>query len=70
MIPSLGFGEIAIIAGVVVILFGAKRIPEVARSLGKSIREFKGGLMENGDDDKKQAPKKPQEKIDTPPNGK
>lgn len=39
-------GEIAVIAGVVAILFGAKRIPEVARNLGRSLSEFKRGLKD------------------------
>lgn len=52
MMPSLGFGEIAVIAGVVVVLFGAKRIPELARSLGRSLTEFKKGLKEDGGEGK------------------
>lgn len=38
---GLGVGEILIILVLVVLLFGAKRIPEIARGLGKGIREFK-----------------------------
>ena len=43
-----GFGpmEIAIILLIVLVLFGAKRIPEVARGLGKGIREFKSATSE------------------------
>jgi sec-independent protein translocase protein TatA len=41
---SIGFREILVILLILVILFGAKRIPELARSLGKGINEFKGGL--------------------------
>jgi sec-independent protein translocase protein TatA len=40
----LGFREILIILVIILILFGAKRIPELARSLGRGITEFKGGL--------------------------
>lgn len=40
----IGFREILIILVIILILFGAKRIPELARSLGKGITEFKGGL--------------------------
>ncbi len=56
MLPSIGMGEIAVIAGVVAILFGAKRIPEVARNLGRSLSEFKRGLKDkdrDGDEDGK-----------------
>jgi sec-independent protein translocase protein TatA len=38
---SLGVPELLIILLVVLVLFGAKRIPELARGLGKGIREFK-----------------------------
>jgi sec-independent protein translocase protein TatA len=44
MIGNLGFGELLIIFLVILLLFGAKRVPEVAKSLGKSIREFKKGM--------------------------
>lgn len=66
--PSLGVGEIAVIAGLVVVLFGAKRIPEVARSLGKSLTEFKRGLKEDGGEGKSAAgDKPPADKPDPPP---
>ena len=38
---SLGGGEIFIILLVILLLFGSKRIPEIARGLGKGIRQFK-----------------------------
>lgn len=41
-----GGPEWLIIAGIVVLLFGAKKLPELARSLGKSTKEFKQGLKE------------------------
>jgi sec-independent protein translocase protein TatA len=41
MFGNMGFGEIAIILLVILLLFGAKRIPEIAGSFGKGIREFK-----------------------------
>jgi len=43
---NLGPGELMVIALVVLLLFGAKRIPEVAASMGKGIREFKRNLSE------------------------
>lgn len=43
---NLGFGEIFLILLIVLILFGAKKIPEIARSLGKGIKEFKHGMKE------------------------
>lgn len=47
MIPclfNLGTGELIIIFVVILLLFGAKRIPELARSLGKGINSFKQGM--------------------------
>ncbi|MEX0609784.1 MAG: twin-arginine translocase TatA/TatE family subunit [Balneolaceae bacterium] len=41
MFNSLGAPEILIIAIVVLVLFGAKRIPELARGLGQGIQEFR-----------------------------
>ena len=43
---SLGAGEIILILVVFLLLFGAKRLPEFARSLGKSLREFKKATHE------------------------
>jgi sec-independent protein translocase protein TatA len=49
--PSLGGWEIVIILGILVLLFGAKRLPDMARSIGQSARVFKGemkGMKEDG----------------------
>ena len=43
---NMGFGEVLIILVVVLLLFGAKRIPEIAGSLGKGINSFKKNLSE------------------------
>ncbi|HEX6670278.1 MAG TPA: twin-arginine translocase TatA/TatE family subunit [Gemmatimonadales bacterium] len=43
---NLGFTEIMIILLVVLLLFGAKRLPEVGSSIGKGIREFKRSLSD------------------------
>ncbi len=39
--PNLGVPELLIILFVVVLLFGARKLPELARGLGQGIREFK-----------------------------
>ncbi|MEK7383220.1 MAG: twin-arginine translocase TatA/TatE family subunit [Elusimicrobiota bacterium] len=55
---GLGTTEIVVIAVVVVLLFGAKRIPELAKSLGASVTAFKGGLsLKEKDEDSKESPK-------------
>jgi len=46
MFENIGFGELLIILVVVLVLFGAKRIPELAKGLGKGISEFKKGLKD------------------------
>lgn len=43
---NLGAGEIIIIALVVLLLFGGKKIPELMRGLGKGVRSFKSGMNE------------------------
>ena len=45
-IGGLGMGEMVLIFLVVLLLFGAKRLPEIGSSLGKGIREFKGSVRE------------------------
>jgi len=47
---GLGWQELIFIFLVVLILFGAARLPEIARSLGKAIKEFKKGMNEIAED--------------------
>jgi sec-independent protein translocase protein TatA len=50
LIGGLGAGELIIIALVVLLLFGGKKIPELMRGLGKGVRSFKDGLNEAKDE--------------------
>ncbi len=43
---SIGAGEIVLIALIILLLFGGKKIPELMRGLGKGVRSFKDGLNE------------------------
>ena len=43
---GIGGPEIFLILGIVILLFGAKKIPELARGMGKGIREFKDATKE------------------------
>jgi sec-independent protein translocase protein TatA len=43
---GVGFQEIMLIGVVVLVLFGAKKIPEFMRGLGKGVKEFKEGINE------------------------
>lgn len=45
-IGNLGFSEILLITVIVLVFFGPRRIPEVARSVGRTLRELKRGLNE------------------------
>ena len=56
----LGFREILIFLLIILVLFGAKRIPELARSIGRGVTEFKDGLK--GED----KPKEDNKKIEEP----
>lgn len=47
--PNLGLGELVVILLIVVLLFGANRLPQIGEGLGKAIRGLKRGL--NTDDD-------------------
>ena len=56
--PNLGGWELVILIGVLVLLFGAKKLPDMARSIGQSARVFKGE-MKGLKDDGKEAPAEP-----------
>jgi sec-independent protein translocase protein TatA len=50
MIGGLGVQELLVIFLILVLLFGASKLPQIGRGLGEGIRNFKGGLK-TGDDD-------------------
>lgn len=47
---ALGTGEIILIALVVLLIFGGKKIPELMRGLGKGVSQFKKGIKEIDED--------------------
>jgi sec-independent protein translocase protein TatA len=56
LIANLGPTELIIIAAILVLLFGAKKLPELARGSGRALRIFKSetkGLIDDDDDDTK-----------------
>ncbi|NOR55219.1 MAG: twin-arginine translocase TatA/TatE family subunit [Sulfurovum sp.] len=56
--------ELAAIIAVIVLLFGAKKIPELAKGVGKGIKEFKGALKEDEEPtEPKELAKKDEEKT-------
>lgn len=46
MFGTIGMQEVVLILFILLLLFGAKRLPELGQSLGKGIREFKRGISE------------------------
>lgn len=54
-IGGLGFQEILLIALVVLLFFGGKKIPEMMKGLGKGVKAFKDGMKEVDDDIKVEA---------------
>ena len=55
---GLGTTEILVIAIIVLLLFGGKKIPELMKGLGKGVKSFKDGMKEVNIDDEKEEAKK------------
>ena len=51
MFSGIGVTEILFILALLTLVFGAKKIPEIARGLGSGIRNFKGEIRDRSDDD-------------------
>jgi sec-independent protein translocase protein TatA len=62
MLPEVGITGLIVILIVALLVFGPKRLPEIGRSLGKGMREFKDSI--SGRDDKAELP--PSSADDTP----
>ena len=56
---NLGSGEILLIVGVIVLLFGPSQLPKVARGFGQAIREFKKAQREISDELEREPPPQP-----------
>lgn len=61
MLGNIGPMEIVVVLIIALIVFGPKRLPELGRSLGKGIREFKGSVTGEIDDEE------PPKRVDAPP---
>ena len=61
-IPSLGGVELLILLAIVLLFFGAKRLPQLARAVGGGVRELREGLAGTDDEDEVQLHNKEEEK--------
>ena len=50
-IRNIGWPEIIVIMAILVVFFGASRLPDLARAIGRSAREFRRGVEGDGEDD-------------------
>lgn len=50
-IPKIGVPELILVLGLVVVIFGPKRLPEVGRSIGRTLREFRKSTKETEEED-------------------
>ena len=75
MFGSIGMQEIVLVLFILLLLFGAKRLPELGESLGKGIREFKRSLSDTQDainsnePDRNAGSRQIDSKVSTPPSG-
>jgi sec-independent protein translocase protein TatA len=63
--PEIGIAGLVVILVVALLIFGPKRLPEIGRSLGKGMREFKDSIT--GSDDKAELPARSRSGDDSPP---
>ena len=59
----IGFNEILLALGLLVLFFGGRKIPEFARGMGTGIRNFKRGLKDGQAEDLPQFPEAPEEEV-------
>lgn len=60
---GLGYQELLLILVIILVLFGASRLPELARSLGSSVKEFKKGVAEAKEETSSAAKKEEEKKA-------
>lgn len=63
----IGSTEIIVIGGIALLLFGGKKLPELMRSMGKGVKEFKTGMAEGAEALKEEVNKPAEGSSDTEP---
>jgi len=61
--PNIGVTELIIILVILLLLFGSTRLPQLAKGMGKSIREFKKGIADGEDDAARELPEARRESL-------
>lgn len=56
LLGPIGFQEILVVLLILLVLFGGRKIPELARGLGRGITEFKHGIRDEPESDKEKLP--------------
>jgi sec-independent protein translocase protein TatA len=69
MLGNIGPLEIVIVLIIALVVFGPKRLPELGRSLGKGIREFRGSVTGADDDDDRPETRRPPQELDAAETG-
>jgi TatA/E family protein of Tat protein translocase len=65
-IGNLGWTEILLISFIILLLFGARRLPEIGQSLGKGIREFKKSLTSVDEESRVGSGDRPMAEVESP----
>jgi len=63
---NVGLPELIIILFIILLLFGAKRLPEMMRSIGKGVKEFKKGVKEGEEGEEEKESTRDEKKPPTP----
>jgi sec-independent protein translocase protein TatA len=61
--PNIGVTELIIILVILLLLFGSTRLPQLAKGMGKSIREFKKGVSEGEDEAELESARQQRERL-------
>jgi sec-independent protein translocase protein TatA len=69
MLGGLGPTELIIVLVIILVVFGAGKLPDIATGLGKGIRDFKKGVRDLEEEDSVSSGKEKKEKNESPPGG-